>query len=148
MKVNNKVMKGFRFVRYCKYKRTCLLALAYSTIYRIGIMILPPKTLHKHWGNEGEESAMEDTMEHYVYAHAVSYAVDHICNRTPWESKCLVRALTAQKLLRRKRIHSTLYLGCGLKDDKMVAHAWLRAGAFYVTGGNGEDYTIVDKYAT
>ncbi|MCA5963741.1 lasso peptide biosynthesis B2 protein [Blautia sp. RD014234] len=66
----------------------------------------------------------------------VSYAVDQVCQKTKWESKCLVRALTAQKLLRRKKIATTLYLGCGLDENgKMIAHAWLRCGKMYVTGG-------------
>ncbi|WP_051204843.1 lasso peptide biosynthesis B2 protein [Butyrivibrio sp. VCD2006] len=60
-----------------------------------------------------------------------------------------MRALTAQKLLLEKGIESTLYLGC--KEDetgKMVAHAWIRCGKAYVTGGNGaaDGYAIVEKF--
>ena len=76
----------------------------------------------------------------------MSRIVDRICSKAPWESKCLVRALTAQKILKKKGIHSTMYLGCGLNDGKMVAHAWLRCGEMYVTGGNGSEYAIVDKF--
>ena len=33
-----------------------------------------------------------------------------------------------------------------LEEEKMVAHAWLRCGEMYVTGGNGEGYAIVSKF--
>ncbi len=45
-----------------------------------------------------------------------------------------------------KGIQSTLYLGCGYDEGKMVAHAWLRVGKMYVTGGDGTGYSVVDKF--
>ena len=39
-----------------------------------------------------------------------------------------------------------LYLGCAVNEGKMVAHAWLRCGKMYITGGNGSGYAIVDKF--
>ena len=63
-----------------------------------------------------------------------------------WESKCLVRAMTARKLLKEAGIHSTLYLGVGKDEGKMIAHAWLRCGQMYVTGGNGSSYAMVAKF--
>lgn len=140
-------VKGYRFLKYCKYKPLCFRALCYSAYYRLGIWLLKPSRLQKHWGLRGGESPSEETREVYRYAYRVSYAVDRICTRTAWESKCLVRALSAQKLLKQKGIQSTLYLGCKLEDGKMVAHAWLRVGAMYVTGGTGEGYAMVDKYS-
>ncbi len=145
---NNIFVKAYHFVKYCKYKKLCLAAFCYSAYYRFGILLVKPARLYKYWGVRGEESPKEDTMDNYRYAYRVAYAVDRICTRTAWESKCLVRALTAQVLLKRKGIHSTLYLGCGMEDGKMVAHAWLRCGKVYVTGGKGESYAVVDKFYT
>ncbi|MBE1444723.1 lasso peptide biosynthesis B2 protein [Paenibacillus sp. OAS669] len=54
---------------------------------------------------------------------------------TFWESKCLVRAIAALKMLERRGIESTLYLGTARDEQrKMIAHAWLRSGPFYITG--------------
>ena len=53
------------------------------------------------------------------------------------------------KLLSEKGIESTLYLGCKLdENNKMIAHAWIRVGKMFVTGGNGaaEGYAIVDRF--
>ena len=33
-----------------------------------------------------------------------------------------------------------------MEAEKMVAHAWLRCGKMYVTGGDGTGYSIVDKF--
>jgi hypothetical protein len=100
------------------------------------------------WGILGEESSNEATIDDYRFAKKVAYSVNQVCNKTKWESKCLVRALTAQKLLSEKGIDSTLYLGCKEDNGKMVAHAWIRCGQAYVTGGNGaaDGYAIVEKF--
>ena len=143
MKIIGKI---FRFLKYTRYKGLAFQVLIYSAIFRLKIKYVSPDKLHKQWGVEGEESPYEETKENYQYAGKVAYTVDRICNRTTWESKCLVRALTAQKLLKKKKIASTLYLGCGLEEGKMIAHAWLRCGIVYVTGGTGEGYSIVDKF--
>ena len=136
----------YRFMKYNRHKRMSIWALILSAIYRLEILTIKPNTLHKRWGIEGKESPEKESDENYIYAIKVSYCVDKICTKTKWESKCLVRALTAQHILSKKHIHTTLYLGCGLEDKKMVAHAWLRCGELYVTGGNGEGYAVVSKF--
>lgn len=136
----------YRFIRYNNMKMLTIQAWLYSAVFRFQMLYTQFNKLPHKWGQEGVESTEEATMAEYKYAKRVAYAVNHVCNKTKWESKCLVRALTAQKLLKKKGISSTLYLGCGLKDGKMVAHAWLRCGKMYVTGGNGAEYAMVDKF--
>jgi hypothetical protein len=67
--------------------------------------------------------------------HQISQAVRVMSRHTVWESQCLVRAIAAKKMLKRRGIESTLYLGTA-RDEKgnMIAHAWLRCGSSYVTG--------------
>ena len=68
---------------------------------------------------------------------------------TFWESQCLVKAIAAMKMLERRQIESTLYLGTA-KDEKgkLIAHAWLRSGPFYITGAEVmEKFTVVSKFA-
>lgn len=79
----------------------------------------------------------------------VYQAVHMVSHHTFWECKCLVRAIAAMKMLERRRIDSTLYLGTA-KDEsgKMVAHAWLRSGPFYITGAEEiGGFTVVGKFA-
>lgn len=138
------------FITDNKFKAETLLSYYYSALFRVQILLVKPKHMKKHWGEEGKESVETEPKEVYKYVASISRIVNRICTKTSWESKCLVRALTAQKLLRRKNIHSTMYLGCKLNEGKMVAHAWLRCGELYITGGNGvaDGYAVVDKFYT
>ncbi len=74
----------------------------------------------------------------------------HIASKfTFWESECLVKALAARFMLNRRGIESTLYLGTG-KDDtgKLIAHAWLRSGPYYITGFEEmKKFTVVATFA-
>lgn len=82
-------------------------------------------------------------------AQRVSWAVRRASGLTPWPSVCLPQAITAKALLRRRGIASTLYLGAMFNEHKsLMAHAWLRCGSFYVTGGPGhEHYGVVASFA-
>ena len=79
----------------------------------------------------------------------VSQAIEIMSRNTWWESKCLVMAIAGMKMLERRKIESTLYMGVSRDTGgKMTAHAWLRSGSFYVTGAAGmERYTVVAKFA-
>jgi hypothetical protein len=79
----------------------------------------------------------------------ISQAISVTSRYTFWESKCLVQAIAAMKMLNRRKIDSTLYLGTA-KDEKgrFIAHAWLRSGPYYLTGAEGmEKFTIVGYFA-
>nr|WP_052476273.1 lasso peptide biosynthesis B2 protein [Cohnella kolymensis] len=79
----------------------------------------------------------------------VHNAIGIVSNHTMWESKCLVKAIAALKMLERRRIESTLYLGAARDEQgRMIAHAWLRSGSFCVTGMEGmHRFTVVGKFA-
>ncbi|EEL48444.1 MULTISPECIES: lasso peptide biosynthesis B2 protein [Bacillus cereus group] len=79
----------------------------------------------------------------------VSRAIQIMSQHTFWESQCLVKAIAAMKLLEKRGIESTLYLGMAKDEDgTLIAHAWLRSGSYYVTGLEGmERFTIVGKFA-
>ena len=92
----------------------------YTWFYRMCILWLPKQELERMMGERGGESPQEETMENLRKAKRVSTHVN--------------------------RIHSTLYLGVGKDEGKMIAHAWLRCGQMYVTGGNGSSYAMVAKF--
>jgi hypothetical protein len=79
----------------------------------------------------------------------VSQAVNIMSRYTVWESMCLVKAIAAMKMLERRKIECTLYLGMARDETgNMIAHAWLRSGSFYITGfENMEKFTVVNKFA-
>ena len=128
-----------------KYGKTFI----YTGCARAFILFVPFNKIRKRMGNVKEESPEEVDINTYMEARNVSEIVSIVSRHTPWESKCLVQALTAQKLLKEKEISTTLYLGVKKdRDNNMLAHAWLRCGEYYVTGGaNKEGYAVVAKFA-
>jgi hypothetical protein len=79
----------------------------------------------------------------------ISEAIHIMSRYTFWESQCLVKAIAAMKMLERRQIESTLYLGTAKDEDgKLIAHAWLRSGPFFITGAEVmEKFTVVSKFA-
>lgn len=123
-------------------------ALIYTGMYRTFILFVPFNKLRKRMGKYKEESVANVEREIYKIASHISWVVNLISSKTPWESKCLVQALTAQKMLKKRGISTTIYLGVRKDGNEMKAHAWLRCGEYYVTGGAiREQYTVVAKFA-
>lgn len=155
------------FVKRCKtflsfnlFDKFLIIKVFFLTgLIRLIILSIPFKRIKKYMGELNRESSKEVNKEQYDISNRISWAVNTVSRHTPWESKCLVKALTAQYLLSRKGIITTLYLGVGkdkniIKDEKfnkneeskIIAHSWIRYGNSYVTGGNGEGYAIVAKF--
>jgi hypothetical protein len=68
-------------------------------------------------------------------ASAIRQAILRGAGRLPWHSSCLVRALAAQIMLRRRRLPSVLQLGVRAGAAKeLSAHAWLRCGEIDIVG--------------
>jgi Transglutaminase-like superfamily len=55
-------------------------------------------------------------------------------DRLPWRSTCLVRALAARIMLRRRHLPSILQFGVGRTPRELSAHAWVRCGEIDVVG--------------
>ncbi|MCS0788055.1 lasso peptide biosynthesis B2 protein [Cytobacillus firmus] len=97
---------------------------------------------------------MNETSHNYedsnkVIIKNVSHALHIMSKYTFWESQCLVKAIAGMKMLERRQIDSTLYLGTARDEaGKMIAHAWLRSGPFYISGSEGmEKFTVVSMFA-
>ena len=81
------------------------------------------------------ESIFDVSDEKIVTAKEIRRLVLQVCNHTPWQSKCLVRAILTQHLLKQRNIPSTLYLGVNKNESgEMQAHAWLRFGEIIIMG--------------
>lgn len=141
------MLKVVDFLRLNKEKKMTVAVWFWSCYYRMAVKLIPAKRLRRYYGLEGVESTYEETKEHYDYTWKLGFHLERVGEHTPWETKCLVRALTAQRLMTRRHITSTLYLGVGLKENKMIAHAWIRCGKRFVTGGDGTGYSVVAKFS-
>lgn len=140
------IMRIMDFIRLNKDKGLTLQVWLWAAIYRLLLLLVPVKYLKKYFGSKGEESPKDESVESYQLARKIACHVNRVSDHTPWESKCLVRALTAQRLLAKRKISSTLYLGVKKERDEMIAHAWIRTGSFFVTGGDGSGFAIVARF--
>ena len=106
--------------------------------YRFIILNISFSKVKKLLGEKCKDSDFKIDIDHYKIVKKVGFIVKLASSHTPWESKCLVQAMTAQKILNDKGIKTTLYLGVAKEKNNMVAHSWLRYGQMFVTGGNGD----------
>lgn len=140
--------RAYHFVKDNPDKWITIQAYFYTAYYRYCIKHKDNAQIETLMGIRGEESPLEVDIKQLKMAKRIGTCVERVAAHTPWESLCLVRAYTARKLLEQRKIPATLYLGVGKQDGKMVAHAWLRVGKLYVTGGNGAGYACVAKFRT
>ena len=111
---------------------------------------LPFRTAAGALGARRLESPREHRAGDESTVYAVSKAVRWMARHTPWESKCMVMAIAAKRMLERRGIPCTLYFGTGRDETgRLAAHAWLRSGPFVVTGGEMmHKFTAVEWFGT
>ncbi|HEX7055606.1 MAG TPA: lasso peptide biosynthesis B2 protein [Bacilli bacterium] len=137
--------------RYLRLQREMKLLLVEAFFY-LGwarmLKMLPFSRISPSLGVCMRETAMDCEPDRIALIRDISCAVRLMSRYTWWESKCLVMAIAAMKMLKRRGIESTLYLGTA-KDaaGNMIAHAWLRSGSMYVTGAEFKDrFTVVATF--
>ncbi|WP_443018762.1 lasso peptide biosynthesis B2 protein [Sphingomonas sp. 7/4-4] len=76
------------------------------------------------------------------------WAITAVARRVPFRAKCFEQGLTAQWMLRRRGIASTLFYGIARDRDRALsAHVWVRSGAFDVVGcDNIADFATVAQF--
>jgi hypothetical protein len=86
----------------------------------------------------GVESGRVISSHYDAVAQHVGWAVETMSRHVPWESRCLVNAISAWWMLNRRGVFGTVYFGVThAPNNELNAHAWLRCGSRIVTGANG-----------
>jgi hypothetical protein len=97
-------------------------------------------------GRHMDESADAVDAAALKQAARVRWAVETVARHLPWKPVCLPQALAAKRMLQRRGIASTLYLGVD-PAKQLDAHAWVRVGRMIVTGGPREDrFAVVSTF--
>jgi hypothetical protein len=139
-------------LKYLRCSRTDKLLLLYIfmllAIVRVLLLLVPFRYITVWLGKYMKESPYIDENDN-TFINQVERDIQLVSKYTPWESKCLVQAITGKILLRHKRLQNTMYLGVAKdSENQMIAHAWLRSGNKLVTGGcNSGMFTVVAKFA-
>jgi len=128
-------------------RRLILEAFLYLGWARI-LKALPFSRVAPSLGNRMEETTYQRDKGNEEVMIQISRAIHIVSRHTWWESKCLVMAIAGMKMLERRKIESTLYLGTSKNGSgKMTAHAWLRSGKLYLTGADVmNQYTVVATF--
>lgn len=114
------------------------------------LKMLPFAKVSPTLGSYMEETPYDDLSRDQKWQGVqVSRALHRVSGHVFWETECMVMGMAAMKMLARRKVPSTLYLGMRRNPaGKVAAHAWVRSGAFYVTGAEEiEQYTVVGKFA-
>lgn len=127
--------KWMKFVRMPADKKRLLLEALFCLGWARMLKALPFPRIAHSLGRPMLETPLAHNAADEMRVREISQAVRTMSRHTLWQSHCLVQAIAAQRMLARRRIASTLYLGTA-KDrrGRMIAHAWLRSGPCYVTG--------------
>jgi hypothetical protein len=125
-------------------------AIIWLGLMRLAVLALPFKRISTWLGTEGLESPATPLPESQTQtALRIARAIRRIQPFTPWDSNCLAQALTARRMLARRGMSSTTYLGATIESQKgIIAHAWLRCGPWILTGAQGHKrYKVVVTFA-
>ena len=81
---------------------------------------------------------------------SVRQAILRVALRLPWRSSCLVRALAARMMLKRRGLPSALQLGVKSETARgLAAHAWLKCGEIDVVGSeSATEFTPIAVFDT
>jgi len=84
----------------------------------------PPDT---HLNSDQERQALE-----------IGRVIASAALRTPWTSNCFTQAVTARIVLGLHRLPCVVFFGIARQTEKgqRLAHAWVRTGDVFVTGGS------------
>ncbi|MBV8517042.1 MAG: lasso peptide biosynthesis B2 protein [Acidobacteria bacterium] len=128
------------------------LALAEATVWlglgRVTILLVPFNALSRRLGAHMQESPKSGEARHADAIRRIAWAIGAVSRRAPWRCKCLEQAFAAKLMLRFRRIPNTLYLGVARGETKVEAHAWVRSGDYYLTGGaERARYAVVSTFA-
>ncbi len=126
-------------------------ALAWLGIMRIAILTVPFRRVVEYYQLKQGEAAATATAIDTATAERVGWAVRIAASRTPWQSACLVQSLAAMRMLRKRGIQGTLYLGVAKNGvdaaEPIAAHSWLCCGSMTLTGAFADNrFTVIAKF--
>ncbi len=124
-------------------------ALIHLFMARATLACVPFRRMAAWMGVMGAESKTEIPEGQAQVVQDISWAVQAMASRVPWDSRCLAQAIAGYRMLLKRGIPSTVYFGVK-KDPRAAfsAHAWLRCGASIATGEAGHaDYRVLCQFS-
>lgn len=138
-----------KIIRHRHLLKYCFEAIVDLAICKYLILCMPFSKYAKQYGHAHCETLKEEMGFAQYDIDAIRCVLRVVPPLMLWKSKCLDQAMTAQRMLKRRGLQSTLYFGMVKeKDQSLIAHAWLRCGKHWIVGFHPQiQYTIVGTYA-
>ena len=113
--------------------------------YKYQVHNRPFSELAPKIGTYGYETEVLPTSRDAVLVHEL---MESMFRRIGWKDSCLIRALTAKRILNLMGEKCTLYMGVRkMEGQGMTAHAWLRCGKRIITGADSMvGYTVTATF--
>ncbi|MFC5702610.1 lasso peptide biosynthesis B2 protein [Cohnella faecalis] len=131
------------------HKQVALEALCLMATARFCMLFIPFRRLAPHLGTIHTDTLMDPRSQGNPQLIEIKRTVHRIGKKTWWKSECFVRASAIAWMLRRRGRGYTIYLGVA-KDEaqQLIAHAWIRSGAQWMSGAGQRDrYTVVATFS-
>lgn len=146
-KIYNHIIKGS-----WEMKKLYLTAFFYSAYIRFCMLFVRYKKYESSMGIRGKVIAEHELSNAQLQQiKMVKTVVLANSKYTPWESKCMVQALSAKWLLKKYNVPSTIYFGVtkdSENEGKLKAHAWLKVNQTFITGAVGhQKFKVVNFYS-
>lgn len=115
------------------------------------VRLAPFRRVARHLGRAGAVAANPSDGGGSVAAAEISWAVRAVTRRIPVRFTCLMQAVAAQRMLRKRRVPATVFLAMVADipaDEPLSAHAWVRCGDRVVVGACDESrYRVIATFA-
>ena len=142
--------KFFTFLRMPRYKKLLFIKCCYLfLLFQIKIRCCALKNIIAGIDRKYPTASL-NALEKQEYNHHhiknVRWTIRKVESYLPW-MKCLVKALVGKTLLAQYNIPSTIYFG--VKKDKvkdLAFHAWLKCADVVITGGDGREFSELQRY--
>ena len=111
-------------------------ALFALAVAQVLVRIVPPRKWRNRFGASGPTSGAETlTRDQLEPVRRVRFAIARAARNLPTDPNCLPQALAARRMLERRGIESSLFIGAERDEQgKAHFHAWLKVGSEWVTG--------------
>lgn len=144
-----KILLNF-FNRSINEKLLALEAAWYLVVIKILLRFNSFNSLAKRYGMQTSRLDRYGQCNDTKTLKIIQWAIERMSLAVPWNSVCLDKALTAQRMLSRRKIDGILYLGVAKKDtqsNELKAHAWVRVDEYFIIGGVGhKEFTVVSRF--
>lgn len=142
-------------------RRLLIEAVIWCALTRLIMLTVPFRNYHKLLGKPQDKNSVSSVSSVVKNKkkpiEQIGKAVSRASRNVPWHTRCFVEAIAAKRMLKRRGIPCTVYLGLkkvktvedGQPMEDLSAHAWTACGDFTVTGSQGvklKEYTVVSSF--